>query len=88
MTRIEGMQAQITPTLISIVDQFVTSSWSQVGFVELAKWTRDWSRRIETIVTLQEGFSVEIYNAVVWGHLQGTNKEHQGNADLLFPGEL
>src|SRR5687768_6909695 len=53
MTRIAGMQAHMMPTFISIVDHFPTSYWSQVGFVEVTKRTRDWRRRIDTTVTLR-----------------------------------
>jgi len=46
------MQAQMMPRLISIVDHWETGKLSHVGLLELAKWTRDWRRRMLTIVTL------------------------------------
>ena len=52
-TRRLGMQAQIMPTFISIVDHWDTGRLSQVGLLELAKWTRDCRRRMLTIVTLR-----------------------------------
>lgn len=52
MRRRVGMQAQIMPTFISMVDQFDASAWSQVGFVEFAKEMRVWRRMMEIIVTL------------------------------------
>lgn len=50
-----GMQAQMMPTLISMVDHWETSKLSHVGLLVLAKWTRDWRRRILTMVTLDAG---------------------------------
>lgn len=54
ITRSVGRQAQIMPTLTSMFDQFTTSTWSQVGFEEAAKVTRDWRRRHDTTVTLED----------------------------------
>ena len=53
-----GRQAQIIPTFNSIVDQNDTSQLSHVGLVDLAKLTRDWSRRTLTTVTLRQHVSV------------------------------
>lgn len=41
ITRKVGMQLHMIPTFISMVDQFITSAWSQVGLLEAAKCTRD-----------------------------------------------
>jgi hypothetical protein len=78
------MHAQMMPTLISMVDQFAASAWSQVGFVELEKEMRVWRRMMEMTVTL-----VQVRNEEVCGgeqeHLQGTDEEHQCDAELLLP---
>ena len=41
------------PTFISIVDHMPTGMLSQVGFFELAKWTRDCRRTMEMTVKLR-----------------------------------
>lgn len=46
------MQAQMIPMLISMVDQFAASAWSQVGFVEFANEMSVWRRMMEITVTL------------------------------------
>lgn len=52
ISRIEGMHVQIMLMLTSMVDHQAMLQWSQVGFAELAKWTSDLNRRMETIVAL------------------------------------
>lgn len=86
MTRIVGRHAQMIPTLTSMFDQLITSTWSHVGFAEEAKETSDWRRRQDTTVTLNDvSLGIE---TIVDRNLQGTHEEHDGYADLFAPRQL
>jgi hypothetical protein len=58
MTRSAGMHEQMIATLISMLDQWMTSAWSQVGFKEFPKLMRDCRRNADTTVTLGMGVSM------------------------------
>lgn len=51
--------------LTSMVDHQAIFQWSHVGFVELAKWTRDCSRRMETMVALLRHGEKLVYESFV-----------------------
>jgi len=82
------MQAHIMPTFISMVDQLLTSTWSQVGLVELAKCMRDWRRMTDTTVTLYKSWLAQEDGVGVKSYEQGSHAEHESNANLLLPGKL
>jgi hypothetical protein len=84
MTRSDGMHAQMIPTLISMLDQWMTSAWSQVGFKEEPKLMRDCRRSADTTVTLGLGVSM-LEKQGLMECLQGADEKHHSNTDLATP---